>query len=104
MNYDVIFTDIANQDFYEILDYIGKGSPENALKFVDKLQSRTKKTLSTLPFSGVVYKDSVRFFVFDNYVIVYEPIESRKQVAVYLISERHRQWRSILDERMTRNL
>ena len=43
MNYDVIFTDIANQDFYEILDYIGKDSPENALKFVDKLQSRTKK-------------------------------------------------------------
>jgi plasmid stabilization system protein ParE len=101
MNYEVIFTDIANQDFYEILDYIATDSPQNALLFINKLQERTKKTLSTLPFSGVAYKEGFRFFVFDNYIVAYEPNEDRKQVAVYLVSERHRQWRSILDERIT---
>lgn len=100
MNYEVIFTEIADQDFYEILDYIAQDSPHTALKFIDKLQERTKKILSTLPFGGAPYKDGIRFFVFDNYIVVYEPIESQKKVAVYMVSERHRQWRSILDERL----
>jgi plasmid stabilization system protein ParE len=101
MNYEVIFTDIANQDLYEILNYIGAESPQNALNFIDKLQERTKNTLATLPFSGASYKDGIRFFVFDNYIVAYEPNEAKRQVAVYLVSERHRQWRSILDERTT---
>lgn len=100
MNYKVIFTDIANQDFYGILDYIAQDSPQNALNFINKLQERTKNTLATLPFGGASYKDSIRFFVFDNYIVVYEPNEAKKQVAVYMVTERHRQWRSILDERM----
>ena len=101
MNYEVIFTDIANQHFYEILDYIATDSPKNALRFIDKLQERTKNTLSTLPFSGVSYKDGIRLFVLDNYIVAYEPNEDKKQVAVYLVAELHRQWRSILDERIT---
>lgn len=101
MNYEVIFTDIANQDFYKILDYIAQDSPQNALNFIDKLQERTKNTLATLPFGGASYKDSIRFLVFDNYIVVYEPNEAKKQVAVYMVTERHRQWHSILDERIT---
>jgi plasmid stabilization system protein ParE len=104
MNYQVIFTDIANQDFYEILDYIATDNPQNALTFIDKLQERTKKTLSTLPFSGLSYKDEIRFLVFENYIVAYEPHKAKKQVAVYLVSERHRQWRSILDERITNSI
>lgn len=101
MNYEVIFTDIANQDLYKILDYIAQDSPKNALNFINKLQKRTKNTLSTFPFGGTSYKDSIRFFVFDNYVVVYEPNEAKKQVVVYMVTERHHQWHSILDERIT---
>ena len=101
MNYEVIFTDIANQDFYKILDYIAQDSPQNALNFIDKLQECTKNTLATFPFGGASYKDNIRFFGFDNYIVVYEPKEATKQVAIYMVTERHRQWRSILDERMT---
>lgn len=103
MNYEVIFTDIADQDFFGILDYIAADSPANALRFIDKLEERIKSTLSTLPFSGTPYKDEIRFFVFDNYIVAYEPIEHKKLVAVYLISERHRQWRLILDSRISEN-
>lgn len=100
MNYEVIFTDVANQDFLEILDYIATDNPQNALRFIDKLQGRIKNTLSILPFSGVLYKEGIRLFTFDNYIVAYEPIKAKKQLAVYLVSERHRQWRSALKERL----
>ncbi|NKC12713.1 MAG: hypothetical protein GKR94_11075 [Gammaproteobacteria bacterium] len=106
MIYEVIFTDSAHQDFYEILDYIAKDNPQNALNFIDRLfidrlQQRTKNTLAIAPFGGALYKNGIRFLPFDNYVVVYEPNETHKQVFVYMVSERHRQWRSILDARMT---
>ena len=98
MKYEVVFTDTANKDFYAILDYISKDSPTNALNFIDKLQKRIKNTLSNLPFGGTIYKDGVRFFVFDNYIVIYEPIEEKRQVLVYMLTERHRQWHSIFDK------
>jgi plasmid stabilization system protein ParE len=101
MAYEVIFTDIANQDFYRILDYIAADSPQNALRFVDKLQERANNTLAAFPFSGTSYKEGIRYFLFDNYVVAYEPDKIKQQVFVYLVSERHRQWRSILDRRMS---
>jgi len=87
MKYDVIFTALANDDFYKIIDFISIDSPQDALIFVGKLQSRIKNNLSVLPFSGVRYQNEIRYFIYDNYVVVYEPIEKEKQVLVYHISQ-----------------
>ena len=100
MTYKVVFTHRANQDFYSILDYIAQDSPVTALKFIDELQGRIKTILSSFPLSGKNYKDSVRYFVFGNYIAVYEVQEAEKEVTVYMVSERHRHWQAVLNKRL----
>ena len=63
MNFKILFTDSANEDFYNIIDYIAQDSPTNALNFVEQLETRIKDVLSILPFSGTPYKDNIRFFL-----------------------------------------
>ena len=99
MNYTVRFTVLADYDFDEIIDYISLDSPENAIKFVRNLRERIKNILRTTPNIGVRYKKS-RFLAFKNYIVVYFVDESTKTVYVVLVSESHRQWKEILDDRV----
>ena len=65
MSFTVRFTRLAEQDLDEIIHYIAKENPHQALKFVDELQKRAVQTLEVFPRSGSVYK-GVRFLSFDN--------------------------------------
>lgn len=103
MNFEVIFTNAANQDFLNILEFIAKDNPDKAIEFIDKLEDRTRHFLTMNPFGGKVYKDNVRYIVFDNYIIVYEPNESNKELYIYMVSERHRDWKFIIDLRKPTN-
>ncbi len=99
MNYVVEFTEFARADFFEILGFIAQDSPQNALKFIDTLQERIETTLSTFPNGGSIYK-SFRYLSFGRYVVVYHVQEAKKKVFVHLVSEGHRQWRVVLDDRL----
>ncbi|MFT5112397.1 MAG: plasmid stabilization system protein ParE [Parasphingorhabdus sp.] len=99
MNYIVRFTSLADSDLVEILDYIAQDSPLKALHFIDSLQERIKTTLSTFPNGGSTYKH-FRYLSFDNYVVVYFVQEGKKEVFLHLVSEGHRQWRSVLSNRL----
>ena len=98
MSYRVYFTQLANADIDAIIDYIAQNSPQNALDFVTQLQERIENTLMTAPYGGSKCGDA-HFFAFDNYVVVYDINESDKSVYVHLISEGHRQWRTIFSNR-----
>ena len=98
MEYQVYFTTLANADIDEIIDHIAQDSPENALNFVDTLQERIQTTLGTFPNGGSAYKD-FHYISFDNYIVVYHLSETDMKVFVHLVSEGHRQWRSVLDKR-----
>ncbi len=82
MRYKVYFTEAADLDFDEIIDYIAKDSPQNALQFITNLQERIENTLSVTPYSGRSYGDATQ------------------SVYVHLVSEGHRQWHSVLDNRL----
>ncbi len=99
MEYSVYFTELADADIDEIIDYIALDSPEKALLFVDKLQSRIQTVLERFPLSGKRYKNTW-YFSFDNYIAVYDVDETNKAVYVHLVSEGHRQWRTVLDSRL----
>ena len=99
MQYKIRFSDLATHDMDEIIDYISLDSRENALIFSRKFRERIKKTLGNTPNIGVRYKKS-RFFVFKNYIVVYDVDELIKTVHIVLVSESHRQWKEILDDRI----
>ena len=68
----------ARQDLGDILSYIGKMDPENALAFVNCLRT-TCRRLSRLPESGRARGDlrpRLRSFPVDRYVIFYRAIDS----------------------------
>jgi len=98
VSYKVYFTELADADIDGIINYIAKDNPDNALQFVSRLQERIEDTLATVPLAGSRY-GSARFFAFDNYVVVYDVDEAGKSVYVHMVSEGHRQWRTILDGR-----
>ncbi len=99
MSYRVNFTELADHDLDDILDYIAQDNPFNAINFIDQLEERITKTLGIFPNGGNRYKSS-RYFSFDNYVVVYDVDESSKTVNILLITEGHRQWKAVLDSRM----
>lgn len=99
MSYRVNFTELADHDLDDILDYIAQDNPVNAIRFIDQLEKRITKTLGIFPNGGNRYRSS-RYFSFDNYVVVYDVDESLKIVNILLITEGHRQWKAVLDSRM----
>ena len=99
MKYEVYFTELADGDVDGVLDYIAHDSVANALNFVARLQERIEKILGTTPYAGNNHGD-VRYFAFDNYVVVYDIDEAEKAVYIHLVSEGHRQWRAILIDRL----
>jgi len=98
VSYRINFTELADRDLDNILDYIAQDNPSNATRFIDQLEDRITKTLGVFPNSGSCYRSS-RYFSFDGYVVVYDVDESSKVVNVLLISEGHRQWKAVLSAR-----
>ncbi len=98
MSYRIRFTEYADQDIDDILDYIAQDSPSNAIRFIDKLEQQIAKTLSVFPGGGSRYK-TCRYFSFDNYIVVYDVDELAKMVNILMITEGHRQWKHFLESR-----
>lgn len=98
MTYRVYFSRAAEDDFLSIIDFIAADNPDRALSFVDDLQRRAVEQLAAFPNSGRAY-GSFRYLVLDNYVIAYDVDKMGRAVHVLLVSEGHRLWRELLDER-----
>ena len=99
MSYRVNFTELADHDLDDILDYIAQDNPVNAINFIDQLEERITKTLGIFPNGGNRYRSS-RYLSFDNNVVVYDVDELSKIVSILLITEGHRQWKAVLDSRL----
>ena len=98
MTYTVYFTDDANTDIDEILDYIARDSIETALEFIAQLQQRIDNTLSVMPKSGRKYSDA-RYFSFGNYIVLYDIDDNLNNVYILMVVERHRRWQNLFDNR-----
>lgn len=96
--FNVVFSHAADADFDDILHYIAKDDPMQAIRFVDRLQQRTIDLLSTSPNAGTPI-GKFRYSVFSGYVVVYAVDEQNRRVNVVLVSEGHRDWRKLLKER-----
>ena len=98
MNYKVYITDEANSDFDEISDYIAEDNPERSIKFIGELKDKTFCILSDFPEVGVKY-GNYRYLSFGNYTVVYRFEKKNNTSYIVLVSESHRLWKKILDNR-----
>ena len=98
MTYRVYFSRSARADLFSIIDFISADNPERALSFVDALQRRSVEMLAEFPKTGRKYK-TMRYLVFDNYIVAYDIDETARAVHILLVSEGHRLWRELLDAR-----
>jgi plasmid stabilization system protein ParE len=96
--FDVAFSRAADDDFDAVLHFIARDNPARAIWFVDRLQQRTIDLLSATPFAGKA-SGRYRHIVLSGYVVVYLVDEQNRRVNIVLVSEGHRDWRRVLEDR-----
>jgi toxin ParE1/3/4 len=87
----IIWTQEALGKIIEIEDYIARGNPERAVKFVDQLIEHAESLLNN-PLAGRVVPEianpDIRELIFNKYRIVYRL--NKKRLEILTIFEGHR--------------
>ena len=65
---------------------------------MDQLERRTIEFLSTAANAGRQVDDN-RYTVFSGYVVVYKVEDPTSEVTVLLVTECHRNWQALVEER-----
>ena len=99
MEYRLVTTPEALEDLLGISAYIAQDSPKRAYSFVEELKMRMSNLLGSFPNTGRKF-GSMRILNFGNYVILYRVDEPAKTVTVLLVTEGHRDWQDLLDDRL----
>jgi len=102
--YDIMRTDIADEDLRNIIYYIAEDSKsiEIALDYLDKIEMGIKN-LSQLPYIGVVPKfktlrmQHYRVLIVENHLIFYKINESSKSIIVYRILSSKQKYINMID-------
>jgi plasmid stabilization system protein ParE len=85
MDYQLVITPQALDDFLDISAFIAGDSPKRAYSFVEELKRSMEKSLRSFPNAGRRIGD-VRVYSVGNYVI--------------LATEGHRDWQDLLEDRL----
>lgn len=89
LSYKVIIMPSAINNLLEIAEYIALDNYNNAMKFVDELESSTTTTLSIFPYAGKIINTTVdkeiRMISYQNYNIYYQILEQDKSVEILFI-------------------
>lgn len=94
--YRVAFTDFADADLDEILDYIAADNPVRAITFVDELRDYARDSIGLAPKGGSYIAEIGAWFrPYKRYIFVYDIDEEANLVMIHMISHSARQWRSI---------
>jgi toxin ParE1/3/4 len=99
MDYIVRFSENADADFDGILHFIAQDNPLRAISFIDELRQRAVNALESFPNAGKPF-GAARMLSFGNYVILYRVDEPAKTVTIILVTEGHRDWQELLEDRL----
>jgi toxin ParE1/3/4 len=99
MAYRLVTTREAMADLLDIAAFIAADSPKRARSFVAELKLRMENSLTSFPNTGRSYGD-VRVLSLSNYIAVYRVDDVTKTVTVILVTEGHRDWQELLEDRI----
>ena len=82
--------DVAIQD---LIDHVEIDDIPTVINFLDRIQTRLVRTLSTSPHGGSVFQGRVRKFVVDRYVFLFEYHEDSNEVHILDMIAPGRNWK-----------
>ena len=82
----------ADQELLDMLDWIAQENPQNALNFIDRLQTETRNVLESFPEAGRAQGDGTRYIVVSGRVVVYEYRADVDEVLVLHYYEPGQDW------------
>jgi len=62
----------ADQELLDMLGWIARESPQNALEFIGRLQTEARDVLATFPKAGRTLGDGTRYSIISGRVVVYD--------------------------------
>ena len=95
----VVFTQDAEDDFDEIIDYIAEDNPVRAISFIEELRDSVTNTLEFVPKGGGRVLDAW-YFTFGNYIVIYDIDDEFTRVVVHMVTHGSREWRKLFKKRM----
>ena len=103
MSYAILRTDRANDQLYEILQYIAEdsGSVDAALAYLDKLEAEIMKLASvphmgSLPRYGILRRQGYRVLIVQRHLIFYKANDERREVTVYAVVDSRREYLNLI--------
>lgn len=89
----VLFAPGVDAALVELIDHVDVDSIPTVLDFLERIQARLVKTLSTLPEAGPVFQGKVRMFPVEGYVFLYEHHPGEGEIHVLDMIAPGRNWR-----------
>jgi hypothetical protein len=89
----VLFAPGVDAALVELIDHVDVDSIPTVLDFLERIQARLVKTLSTLPEAGPVFQGKVRMFPVEGYVFLYEHHPAEGEIHVLDMIAPGRNWR-----------
>lgn len=99
MPYTVKYSEDAVVDFDGILHFIAQDNPLRAISFVDELRQRAAEALELFPNVGRQF-GAARMLSFGNYIILYRVDDAARTVTIIVVTEGHRDWQELLEDRL----
>ena len=89
----VFFAPGVDAALVELIDHVDVDSIPSILDFLERMQARLVRTLSTLPEAGPVFQGKVRMLPVEGYVFLYEHHPAANEVHVLDMIAPGRNWR-----------
>jgi len=89
----VFFAPAVDAALVEFIDHVDVDSIPSVLDFLERIQARLVRTLSTLPEAGLTFQGKVRMLPVEGYVFLYEHHPAANEVHVLDMIAPGRNWR-----------
>lgn len=89
----VLFVPGVDTALVELIDHVDVDSIPTVLDFLERIQARLVKTVSTIPEAGPVFQGKVRMLSVEGHVFLYEHHPAANEVHVLDMIVPGRNWR-----------
>jgi hypothetical protein len=90
---DVILAPEVDRAVLELIDHVDPSEIPSVLDFIEALQTRLVRTLSTFPEGGNRFQGRVRMFALEGYTFLYEYHPDAHEVHVLEMKAPGQDWR-----------
>ena len=90
---DVIIGPEVHRAFEDLIDYVDPSALPDVIDFLDEIENRLVKTLSTAPEGGTPFQERLRSFTIRGYTFLYEYQADTHEVHVHELKGPGQNWR-----------